>query len=63
VIASLLRSFVDIPYEGKMLWNGSSQPITLTPARDCPVVMGEGAFDVAYSKVDGCCHYCTRKDE
>jgi hypothetical protein len=35
----------------------------LTPARDCPVVVGEDAFDVAYSKVDGCCHYCTRKDE
>jgi len=28
VIASLLRSFIDIPYKGKMVWNGSSQPIT-----------------------------------
>jgi hypothetical protein len=28
VTASLPRSFADIPYEGKILWNGSSQPIT-----------------------------------
>lgn len=28
VTASLPRSFADIPYQGKILWNGSSQPIT-----------------------------------